>query len=213
MTIIILSSGRSANMRISKAQTRENKARIVAAAAQLFRERGFERVGVAEVMQAAGLTHGGFYNHFDSKKQLEEEACTLSFGEALGPLSRIGELDSRRKRRAAFAAYVEGYLRQREPAGSAPRCPFVVFGSDMPRQDERTRGVFGKGLRDYLDKFANALRRKSKKPEETRADAIFALAAMVGASTLAYGVDEIDKELAQDIRTSVRERLIDEFGE
>ena len=112
-------------MRISKAQTRENKARIVAAAAQLFRERGFERVGVAEVMQAAGLTHGGFYNHFDSKKQLEEEACTLSFGEALGPLSRIGELDSRRQRRTAFAAYVEGYLRQREPAGSAPRCPFV----------------------------------------------------------------------------------------
>ena len=198
-------------MKISRAQTKENKSRIVAAAAQLFRERGFERVGVAELMHAAGLTHGGFYNHFDSKRQLEEEACAFSFGEALGPLVRIGELESGRERRAAFAAYVENYLKPREPGAAAPRCPFVVFGSDMPRQDEGTRGVFGKGLRDYLEKFAGALRRKSKKPEATRADAIFAMAAMVGASTLAYGVDEMDKELAQEIRATVRDRLIEEF--
>jgi TetR/AcrR family transcriptional repressor of nem operon len=200
-------------MKISRAQTKDNKSRIVAAAAQLFRERGFERVGVAELMHAAGLTHGGFYNHFDSKRQLEKEACAFSFGEALGPLARIGELDSGRERRAAFAAYVESYLKPREAGAAAPRCPFVVFGSDMPRQEEGTRGVFGRGVRDYLEKFTGALRRKSKKPEDTRADAVFAMAAMVGASTLAYGVDEIDKELAQEIRTTVRERLIEEFAE
>src|SRR5947209_19167498 len=200
-------------MKISRAQTKENKSRIVAAAAQLFREHGFEGVGVAELMHAAGLTHGGFYNHFDSKRQLEEEVCALSLGEALGPLSRIGELESGRERRAAFAAYVEGYLKAREPGGAAPGCPFVAFGSDMPRQEEGTRGVFGKGLRAYLEKFAGALRRKSKRPEETRADAIFAMAAMVGASTLAYGVDEIDKELAQEIRATVRTRLVDEFAD
>jgi TetR/AcrR family transcriptional repressor of nem operon len=200
-------------VRISKAQAQDNKSRIVAAAAQLFRERGFERVGVAELMHAAGLTHGGFYNHFESKRQLEEEACALSFGEALGPLSRIGELESGRERRAAFAAYVETYLKPREAGASAPRCPFVVFGSDMPRQDEGTRGIFGKGLRGYLEKFAGALRRKSKKAEQTRADAVFAMAAMVGASTLAYGVDEVDKDLAAEIRATVRARLIEEFAD
>jgi TetR/AcrR family transcriptional repressor of nem operon len=200
-------------MKISRAQTQENKSRIIATAAQLFRERGFERVGVAELMHASGLTHGGFYNHFDSKRQLEEEACALSFGEALGPLARIGELESGRERRAAFAGYVENYLKPREAGTAAPRCPFVVFGSDMPRQEEGTRGVFGKGLRNYLQQFAGALRRKSKKPEETRADAVFAMAAMVGASTLAYGVDEVDKELAREIRTTVRERLIKEFAD
>jgi TetR/AcrR family transcriptional repressor of nem operon len=200
-------------MKISKVQAQANKSRIVSAAAELFRKRGFEGVGVAEVMHAAGLTHGGFYNHFDSKRQLEEEACALSFGEALGPLSRIGDLESGRERRAAFAAYVETYLKPREAAAAVPRCPFVVFGSDMPRQDEGTRGVFGKGLRNYLDKFAGALRRKSKKPEQTRADAIFAMAAMVGASTLAYGADEIDKNLAQEIRATVRARLIEEFAD
>jgi TetR/AcrR family transcriptional repressor of nem operon len=200
-------------MRISKAQTKENKERIVAAAAQLFRQRGFDAVGVAELMHAAGLTHGGFYNHFESKRQLEEEACALSLGEALGPLSNIGELESGRERRAAFASYVQSYLKSREPGAAAPRCPFVVFGSDMPRQEEGTRGVFGQGLRAYLEKFAGALRRKSKKAEETRANAIFAMAAMVGASTLAYGVDGIDEELAQEIRATVRERLIDEFAD
>jgi TetR/AcrR family transcriptional repressor of nem operon len=200
-------------MKISKAQAQENKSRIVATAAQLFRERGFERVGVAELMHAAGLTHGGFYNHFNSKRQLEEEACALSFGEALGPLGRIGELESGRERRTAFASYVESYLKPRASDAAAPRCPFVVFGSDMPRQEEGTRGVFGRGLRDYLEKFAGALRRKSKKPEQTRADAVFAMAAMVGAATLAYGVDEIDKELAQEIRATVRERLIEEFAD
>jgi TetR/AcrR family transcriptional repressor of nem operon len=199
-------------MRISRAQAKENKERIVATAAQLFRERGFERVGVAELMHAAGLTHGGFYNHFESKRQLEEAACALSFGEALGPLSRIGELESGRERRAAFAQYVQNYLKPREAGAPAPRCPFVAFGSDMPRQDEGTRGVFGKGLRDYLERFAGALRRKSKKPDETRADAVFALAALVGASTLAYGVDEVDKQLAQEIRATVGERLVEEFG-
>ena len=199
-------------MRISKAQTKENKERIVAAAAQLFRERGFEGVGVAELMHAAGMTHGGFYNHFDSKRQLEEEACALSFGEALGPLAGIGELESGRERRAAFASYVDNYLKLREPGAGAPRCPFVVFGSDMPRQEKGTRSVFGNGLRAYLEKFAGALRRKSRRPEQTRADAIFAMAAMVGASTLAYGVDEIDKELAREIRATVRERVIDAFA-
>ncbi|MBV8849251.1 MAG: helix-turn-helix transcriptional regulator [Methylobacteriaceae bacterium] len=185
----------------------------MAAAAQLFHERGFEGVGVAELMHAAGLTHGGFYNHFESKQQLEAEACALSFGEALHPLSRIGALESGRERRAAFAGYIENYLTQREAGAPPPRCPFVVFGSDMPRQGEGTRGVFGKGLRAYLEKFAGALRRKSKRADETRAGAIFAMAALVGASTLAYGVDEIDTDLAQEIRDVVRARLIEEFAD
>jgi TetR/AcrR family transcriptional repressor of nem operon len=198
-------------VKITKVQAKENKSRIVAAAAQLFREKGFQGVGVSELMQAAGLTHGGFYNHFDSKRQLEEAACTLAFDEALGPVSRIAALDSGSARRAAFATYIERYLARREPGAPAPHCPFVAFGSDMPRQEEGTRTVFGKGLRDYVEHFVGALRRKSKKAEDTRADAVVALAAMVGASTLARGIDAIDAGLAEEIRRTVRQRLQDEF--
>ncbi|GAC1552976.1 MAG: TetR/AcrR family transcriptional regulator [Beijerinckiaceae bacterium] len=198
-------------MKITKAQAKENKSRIVAAAAQLFREKGFQGVGVSELMQAAGLTHGGFYNHFDSKGQFEEAACSFAFDEAFGPVSRIAALDSGGARRAAFASYIEHYLAPRGAGAPAPRCPFVAFGSDMPRQDDGTRNVFGKGLRDYIERFVGALRRKSKKPDETRADAVFALAALVGASTLARGVDATDAHLAEEIRKTVRQRLQEEF--
>ena len=146
-------------MKISKAQTQENKSRIIATAAQLFRERGFAEVSVAELMHSAGLTHGGFYNHFDSKRQLEEEACALSFGEALRPLSRIGELDSGRERRAAFASYVESYLKPRASDAAAPRCPFVVFGSDMPRQiNQAPARIIG------MDRIMPMVRKPAKNP-------------------------------------------------
>lgn len=61
-------------MKVSKDQVRENRRRIVETASELFRERGFDGVGVAELMSAAGLTHGGFYKHFGSKADLMAEA-------------------------------------------------------------------------------------------------------------------------------------------
>src|SRR5215813_1516881 len=66
---------RTAAMRLTKEKVAENKARVVETAARLFREKGFEGVGVADLMNAAGLTHGGFYNHFESKGELATQAC------------------------------------------------------------------------------------------------------------------------------------------
>ena len=57
-------------MRITRERAAENRARVIDAAAKLFREKGFDAVGVSELMGAAGMTHGGFYNHFDSKEAL-----------------------------------------------------------------------------------------------------------------------------------------------
>ena len=62
-------------MRVSREQAAENRDRIIDAAGRLFRERGFDGIGVANLMKAAGLTHGGFYGHFESKEDLEVEAC------------------------------------------------------------------------------------------------------------------------------------------
>ncbi|MDB5924847.1 MAG: TetR family transcriptional regulator, partial [Betaproteobacteria bacterium] len=62
-------------MKVSREQAAENRERILDAAAQLFRERGFEGIGVADLMKAAGLTHGGFYGHFASKEDLMAQAC------------------------------------------------------------------------------------------------------------------------------------------
>ena len=71
-------------MRITKEKRQENHDRIVATAAEMFRERGFDGVGVADLMEKAGLTHGGFYNHFASKEALIAEASAKGFGRNLG---------------------------------------------------------------------------------------------------------------------------------
>ena len=76
-------------MRITKDQAAENRARVVDAAAKLFREKGFDAVGVAELMRAAGMTHGGFYNHFASKEAVEAAACEQVFAKSVGKLENI----------------------------------------------------------------------------------------------------------------------------
>ena len=62
-------------MRVTREQAIQTRERILDAAAQLFRERGFGGIGVADLMKAAGLTHGGFYGHFESKEDLMAQVC------------------------------------------------------------------------------------------------------------------------------------------
>ena len=69
-------------MRLTREQAAENKATVLDAALGLFQSRGFSDVGVSELMNAAGLTHGGFYNYFESKSDLEAQACGLAFDRA-----------------------------------------------------------------------------------------------------------------------------------
>src|SRR6516164_7795483 len=70
-------------MRISKEETAANRAKVLAAAARLFREKGVDGIAVAELMQAAGLTHGGFYNHFESKEELAAAAFREAFAKIM----------------------------------------------------------------------------------------------------------------------------------
>ena len=84
---------RSSLLRITKDQAAENRARVVDAAAKLFREKGFEAVGVAELMRAAGMTHGGFYNHFPSKEAVEAAACEQVFAKSVAKLESIAQID------------------------------------------------------------------------------------------------------------------------
>ena len=67
-------------MRVSREQFTENRQRILDVAARLFREKGLEGIGVDGIMREAGLTHGGFYGHFDSKADLAEQACAIALG-------------------------------------------------------------------------------------------------------------------------------------
>ena len=131
-------------MRITKEQVAENRERVVAEASRLFREKGFAAVSVAEAMRAAGMTHGGFYNHFDSKEALEAAACDAIFDRSLAPIAAIAEIADESERRKAFEAYRRRYLSKKARDASASNCPMVAFAGDMNRQSETVREAYGK---------------------------------------------------------------------
>ena len=78
-------------MKVSREQAAQNRDRVVEGAARLFRERGFEGVGVADLMKKAGLTHGGFYGHFSSKEDLIAEASARALTRSLALWSEVAE--------------------------------------------------------------------------------------------------------------------------
>ena len=92
--------------RVSRQQKELNRTRIVAAAAQGFRGRGIDGVGIDEVMKTAGMTHGGFYNHFSSKEDLALEVLNQGFTDSLDSVAAmIGA--HLRSSRAALNAIIE----------------------------------------------------------------------------------------------------------
>ena len=121
-------------MRISKAKARENRDRVVDSAARMFRERGFDSVAVADLMREAGMTHGGFYNHFGSKDELGAAACEHVFEGALQRMGAIADVADPEERAAAYEAYRRRYVSRAARDAPAPSCPMVAFAGDMSRR-------------------------------------------------------------------------------
>src|ERR1700755_3375637 len=130
-----------AHMKVSREQVAEHRTRILAAAARLFRLRGFDDVTVAEVMKDAGLTHGAFYGYFPSKEALIAEAI----GHAL-PLAP----DKAKPRRPA-AEYADGYLSVKHRDNRATSCPFSSLGTEAARGSAELRHSMTEGIRRRID--------------------------------------------------------------
>ena len=118
--------------RVTQAQAQENRRNVVRTAARLFRERGIDGVSVADVMAAAGLTHGGFYKQFASKEALVTEAVAQAFAEQAERLSDYRALGDQE---AARAAFVTNYLSPEHRDDPGPGCPTAGFGGDLARED------------------------------------------------------------------------------
>src|SRR5215218_4419874 len=130
-------------MRVSRKQVGENRRRILEAAGRLFRAKGFEAVTVAEVMQAAGLTHGGFYGHFGSKDDLI--AQTLAYA------LLAGEDRQRSRAEVDLARYAAGYLSPRHRDDLAGGCPTAGLGAETIRQSPEARAAMTAGLRRRIE--------------------------------------------------------------
>jgi TetR/AcrR family transcriptional repressor of nem operon len=179
-------------MRITKQQAAENRERVVKEAARLFRERGFDGVGVGELMAAAGLTHGGFYNHFGSKDELEGAACRAVFETSVAKMTALANIADEAAREATFAAYRAHYVSRESRDATAASCPMVAFAGDMSRQNEAVREAYSSGLAAYLEAFTKA----SGKPRD---EAMRIFAGLVGALTLARSVAATDAALSDEI--------------
>jgi len=188
-------------MRVSKEQAAENRRRIVEVAGTMFRERGFNGIGVADLMKEAGLTHGGFYGHFGSKDDLAAEACTLALAKAA---ERWGmAADEAGGPDDPLAAIAGFYLSAAHRDAPASGCPIAALGVDAARQDGPVRRAFTDGLRPFVEVLGRLVPGRSWAAR--RETALATLSAMVGAVILARAVD--DPALSDDILAAAKARI------
>ena len=179
-------------MRITKEKKLENHARIVATASRLFRERGFDGVGVAELMEGAGLTHGGFYNHFGSKEDLMAEATAQGFSEIA---QRYGGQDA--------TATVERYVSRQHRDARGQGCPAAALSGEAARQPKETKAAFATGIEGLLRTLEENMAGNHVPGASARAQAISILAQAVGAIVLSRACPD-DSALADDILDACR---------
>ena len=178
-------------MKVSREQAARNRERIVETAAQLFRERGFEGIGVADLMKEAGLTHGGFYGHFSSKEDLIAEASARALMRSLARLTKVAE----RAPGDPLLAVAEAYLTSRHRDHPGAGCLLAALGPDVSRQGPAVRRCVTDYVRAAVDLLATLVPGTSKAAR--RQKAISTYATLVGAMVMARAVD--DRALSQEI--------------
>ena len=154
-------------MKVSREQAVQNRERIVEAAAQLFRERGFDGIGVADLMKEAGLTHGGFYGHFSSKEDLIAEASARALTRSLADWSKVADRASGDPLSAVAGFYLSSRHRDNPGAG----CLLAALGPDVSRQGPAVRRVATDHLRSAFDLLAKLVRGTSKAARRRRPSA------------------------------------------
>lgn len=176
--------------RVSDAEKQKSHQRILDAAAGLFREKGIETTSVAEVMKAAGMTHGGFYRHFSGKDELVNAAFRNAVNDAVGELEKSTDGPARADARAAYMAT---YLSQEHVDNRRIGCPIAALGSELARTNGATKG-----------ETADAVERVAALLQEGREDqsGYTRLALLVGAVTLARLVDEARSQSILDAAAS-----------
>ena len=137
--------------RVSKAEAERHRATIEQVSSRLFREQGFHGISVADLMGAAGLTHGGFYGHFASKDALAAIACTRAFEESGARWRK--RVEESPDKATALAALIENYLSARNRNAAGTGCAAAALANDVAREGEEkpVRAAFVDGIRDLLE--------------------------------------------------------------
>ena len=182
-------------MRKSRAEAAQTRKRIVTAAAAEFRKNGIVETGLSDLMKAAGLTHGGFYKHFESKDQLVAEATAEAVEMIIVFVANA----------ASKGLAAASYLSTRHRDNPATGCPLAAIGSELGRRDEETRAVATDGFLKLVEIMAGQFGKLP--PKEARRRALSAVSTMIGALTMSRVVNDpkLSAEILREAR-SVSER-------
>ena len=191
-------------MRISKEKAAENRAALVRAASKLFRERGIDGVGVADISKEAGLTHGALYAHFRSKEALALEA--LSYGLDQGNAAMF---DRTRDGMPDLALYLDHFLDPANRDDYANHCPITASASEIGRQDQALSSRFSEGYMVMVRTFERQI--AANQPGcDALARAMVVVATLVGSMTVARGAAKGNPAVSKQVLAAAR-TLVDEL--
>jgi TetR/AcrR family transcriptional regulator, transcriptional repressor for nem operon len=193
-------------MGVSREQAARNRLAIIAAAGNLFRERGVDGVGLVELSRAAGFTQGGFYNHFKSKDDLV--AAVVEQAMERGGAAFAARIEVAQARGSdPLEAAIDWYLSESHRADIDAGCPLSGFMGDIRRLGEGARKAYVTGLLENLSRFESIVKDSEGEPGENRAKAVALLSQMAGALLLSRAVVDVDPGLADEILRSARRQI------
>lgn len=185
-------------MRVSRAQAAENRQTVIDTASRLFREHGFDGIGLKDLMHEAGLTQGAFYKQFASKDDLIAQAS----GRALELAEDHWKAVAGREPQDPLRAVVDFYLSPEHRDHLMDGCPVVALGGDVARKGPEVKAQFEAGIRAHLAQLAAFLGTGKDDPR-----ALTLLSTMVGALILSRAVDDVG--LSDDLLAAAKAQLLD----
>ena len=187
-------------MRYSREHKLETHARIVKRASVRLREKGAHGIGVADLMKDAGLTHGGFYAHFDSREALVIEAFAHAMDRSTERWRKIGETTPPEQR---LATIVDSYLTPVHRDDPGHGCAVPALSAEIARESPKTRKAFAARLEQMIDMMAAQI--ADTAPKAARKQAMAVIATMMGTMVLARvaGTGEFSEEILAAGREAV----------
>ena len=174
--------------------------RIVTAAARAIRRSGYDGTGVADIMKEAGLTHGAFYAHFESREAMLAEAADRAGAESNAFAARVIAAAPPER---SLQALMQAYLSKEHLESIETGCPVSALGSEMPRQAPEVRRAATRRIKEMIDLVARQSPDWGQPAAHERA--LVTVAAMVGTLMLARAVD--DPALSDSLRGAVLKRF------
>ncbi|MFA6264891.1 MAG: TetR/AcrR family transcriptional regulator [Pseudolabrys sp.] len=187
-------------MRVSRIQAEKNRQTVINVASRLFREHGFNGIGLKDLMKNAGLTQGAFYKQFASKEDLAAQASNRAFEGATDRWARVAAANPENPLSAVVAFYLSADHRDEMADG----CPIVSLGADAARQGSDVKASFEAGIKAHLEILSRWI--GGADDEETRGKAMTILSTIVGAVVLSRAIN--DEHLSKQVLQSAAKNVL-----